>query len=130
MKKFIGMILFVILACHVHAGGFYKWRDSNGVLHITDHPPDKAVEAEVDSETRINRSPMGSLGSGSPVRVQVQGQGHFQGQGQQAAKENKALQGTINSLESEIAYLESQTGVSTVSGQTRRLFPTIQHIIA
>jgi hypothetical protein len=43
VKKILGLILLVALACHVHAGGFYKWRDSNGVLHITDHPPDKAV---------------------------------------------------------------------------------------
>ena len=79
MRKIFGLLLFVALTCcPVYAAGFYKWRDVNGVMHITDHLPDEAVEAEVDSETRINRSPMGDLGFGS--QVQVLEQGHLQGQ--------------------------------------------------
>jgi hypothetical protein len=104
VRKIFGLLLFVSLTCcPAHAAGFYKWRDANGVMHITDHPPDEAVEAEVDSETRINKSPMGDLGFGS--QVQVQEQGHLHGKG---AYESKALQDTINNLESEISYLESQ----------------------
>jgi len=108
VTKILGLFLFVALACcSAHAAGFYKWRDANGVMHITDHPPDEAVEVEVDSETRINKSPMGDLGFGS--QIQVEEQGHLQGQVQgQVAKEDKALQNTINNLESEISYLESQ----------------------
>ncbi|MBE1425971.1 hypothetical protein H4684_002630 [Desulfomicrobium macestii] len=107
MKKILGLVLFVMLACPVHAGGFYKWRDADGVLHITDHPPDEAVESEVDSETRINKAPMGQRGSGSRVQIQDQGQGLGRVQGN-LPEEDKALQDTINRVKSEIAYLESQ----------------------
>lgn len=109
MKKILVLILFAMLACPVHAGGFYKWRDADGVLHITDHPPDEAVESAVDSETRINKAPMGQRGSGSRVQIQDQGQvealGRLQGQ---IPGEDKVLQDTINRVKSEIAYLESQ----------------------
>lgn len=67
MREIIGLFLFVALGCcPAHAAGFYKWRDANGVMHITDHPPEDPANVEVDSEMRINKAPMGNLNFGSP----------------------------------------------------------------
>ena len=99
MRIFLGMVLFAVFASQVHAGGFYKWRDSSGVLHITDHPPESSDEVEVDAGSRVNKAPMGNLDFGSMGQPRNQ---------EQATGVDKALQDTIKGLESEIAYLESQ----------------------
>jgi hypothetical protein len=107
MTRILAALLLVMLACPALAGGFYKWRDANGVIRITDYPPDEAVEAEVDSGTHINKAATDNRGLGS--RIQIQDQGHLQGHSQgQVPGENSDLHSKIRNLESEISYLESQ----------------------
>lgn len=65
MIRVLALFLLVSVYSSVQAGGFYKWKDEKGVTHITDHPPrvEADVEVEVDTGARINRAPMGNLGS-------------------------------------------------------------------
>lgn len=68
MARVLILFFLVLSICSsLHAGRFYKWKDENGVIHITDHPPEFVTDVEVDTGASANRAPMGNTRSSQSV---------------------------------------------------------------
>jgi glutaredoxin-like YruB-family protein len=50
LKKYLLVLIVVLLSCGVSWADIYKWEDENGVVHYTDTPPGDASEWEVVGE--------------------------------------------------------------------------------
>lgn len=98
MFRLLIILIYLALCSALYAGGFYKWRDANGVLHITDHPPGATTDVEVDTEDRVNKTPMGvSLGGGQA-----------QNEVTPRLENSNSINERIANIESELRYLNGQ----------------------
>lgn len=98
MFRLLIILISLALCSASYAGGFYKWRDANGVLHITDHPPEDTADVEVDTEDRINKAPMDvSFGAGR-VENEVTPR----------VESSNSINERIANIESELRYLNGQ----------------------
>jgi chromosome segregation ATPase len=98
MSKLLNIALMVMMCSTIYAGGFYKWKDEKGVLHITDHPPVEASDIEVDTETRVNKVPMDVLPSNGVDNTKTT----------HAANNRSSIDDRITNIESDLRYLNSQ----------------------
>jgi DNA repair exonuclease SbcCD ATPase subunit len=98
MIRVLAIILLLNLCSSVQAGGFYKWKDENGVLHITDHPPGDSSNVEVDTNEIINKAPMGGQLGISEVENKITPR----------VEKSNPINERIANLESELRYLNSQ----------------------
>ena len=129
MIRVLALILLVSLYSSVQAGGFYKWKDEKGVTHITDHPPrvEADVEVEVDTDTRVNRAPMGNSGPEFSQSV-VNYQQTFEGQAKEMSEVDKVrakqLDAEISSARARYAEMNSDKysarNLSMISFSERR----------
>lgn len=129
MIRVLALILLVSVYSSVQAGGFYKWKDEKGVTHITDHPPsvEADVEVEVDTDTRVNRAPMGNSGPEFSQSV-VNYQQTFEGQAKEMSEVDKVrakqLDAEISSARARYAEMNSDKysarNLSMISSSERR----------
>ncbi|GAB1409903.1 hypothetical protein MASR1M90_10570 [Desulfovibrionales bacterium] len=97
LKSIFGMILAIVMTTYTYGGGFYKWRDANGKLHITNRPPDDVSTVEEETDARINKIQIGNLNFGF-IEAEQGGK----------RDTDTTLNDIIHKLESEIRYLESR----------------------
>lgn len=55
MIRILGILLVVSMCSFSYAGGFYKWRDETGKVHITDYLPDGVEVISGDSGSAVNK---------------------------------------------------------------------------
>ena len=55
MIRVLGILLVVAMCSSAYAGGFYKWKDENGKVHITDYLPDGVDVISGDSGMSVNK---------------------------------------------------------------------------
>lgn len=55
MTRIHGILLVVAMCSSAHAGGFYKWKDENGKVHISDYMPDGVEVISGDRGMSLNK---------------------------------------------------------------------------
>lgn len=61
MIKFLAIFVFLVLCSTSYSGGFYKWKDENGKVHITDYLPEGVETIEDKTKTSVNKVKMNTV---------------------------------------------------------------------